>query len=248
MVSKTSQVSVLIPVGGECPHRRMALDYILRWYSSQHPGYQLVCGVPEPGQPWCKAEAVAHAAREATGNIFVIADADSWTDRLTDAVSAVESGWSWAMPHYAVHRLNRKATDSVYRGIPPDRFTRTSSCYSQSPYVGIPGGGITVLPRETYESAPLDPEFRGWGQEDEAWAMALRVLFGRPWRPSRDAPLWHLWHPPQNRISRATGSDQSREVLFRYKQARTPELMSYRLLGARKFYQENVVTDTATLS
>jgi hypothetical protein len=76
---------------------------------------------------------------------------------------------------------------------------------------------MTVLTRETYEQVPLDRRFAGWGQEDESWALALTCLTGAPWRG--DAPLWHLWHPPQDRASRRWGSGASRALWARYCQA-----------------------------
>jgi len=60
------------------------------------------------------------------------------------------------------------------------------------------GGGCTVVRRDVYESCPLDPRFKGWGQEDAAWGVALTAMYGPPWRSVE--PLWHLWHAPQGRI------------------------------------------------
>jgi hypothetical protein len=54
----------------------------------------------------------------------------------------------------------------------------------------------------------MDHRFVGWGQEDQAWAIALKCLFGNPWR-SQNGPLWHMWHPPQDRMSREKGSPSS---------------------------------------
>lgn len=240
MVIASSQVSVLLPIGGNCPHRARAREYVRAWYEHHHPEYELVYGIIRGTSVWCKAEAVAYAAHRASGDVLVVADADTVAPRLADAVQALTKGWNWAMPHYTVNRLNRRTTDAVLLGSDPESFPRSLKWYDQLPYVGIPGGGIVVLRRETYESAPIDPGFRGWGQEDEAWALALRSLHGKPWRPSRSAPLWHLWHPPQKRKSRAIGSDKSKFLLSEYQKSRTPEMMSYRLSGAREFYWRNV--------
>jgi hypothetical protein len=77
--------------------------------------------------------------------------------------------------------------------------------------------GIVIAPREMLLSVPLDPRYIGWGQEDVSWAIALETLAGRPWRGR--APLVHLWHPPQDRMTRRFGSRASRDLYRRYQAA-----------------------------
>lgn len=89
---------------------------------------------------------------------------------------------------------------------------------------------MTVLPRALYERVPLDPRFAGWGQEDGSWADALTALAGPPWRGDHPKqplhPMWHLWHPPQERTfpagrsaSRAIGSAEGLALRQRYRAA-----------------------------
>jgi hypothetical protein len=115
-----------------------------------------------------------------------------------------------------VLRLTALASRQVYEsGEWPLR--RTTTTYAQRPYPGRPGGGMTVLSRDLYRQVPLDPRFVGWGQEDEAWALALRRIAGREWRGVED--LWHLWHTPQPRRSRTVGSQESFSLFRRYASA-----------------------------
>jgi len=81
-----------------------------------------------------------------------------------------------------------------------------------------------ALRRDLYEQVPIDPRFVGWGQEDQAWHLALRRIAGMGVRGRAD--LWHLWHPPQPRLSRQTGSETSAELLHRYQRANTAQAMS----------------------
>lgn len=200
--------SVVIPWRGGCPHREAALAWVLdRWRAA---GHEPVLGEASAG-PWCKATAVADGLRHAAGDVLVIADADCWTDGLPEAVAAVEAGASWAIPHGQVRRITEQAMSAVLAG--GDLGGRLE----QPAYRGFEGGGIVVLPTETYERVPLDARFRGWGQEDEAWALALRTLAGAPWRGT--APLYHLWHPPQPRLSRRWGSPAARALHARYRRA-----------------------------
>lgn len=202
--------SVIIPWRGGCPYREAALAWTLeRWRAA---GHEPVLGAAPDGS-WCKAEAVAEALPRVAGEVLVIADADVWTDGTAEAVAAVAGGAPWAVPHRDVRRLTEEATAEVLAG----GELRDRLPLAQQPYRGYEGGGMVVLPRATYAEVPLDLRYRGWGQEDESWALALRTLAGPPWRGS--APLWHLWHPPQARESRRWGSAAARALHARYRRA-----------------------------
>lgn len=201
--------TVVIPWRAGCPYRESALDWALQQW--QHAGYEPVLGVHADG-PWCKAEAVQAGLDRADGELVVIADADVWTDGVGAALDAVAGGVPWAVPHRLVHRLTPPATVRAFTGAPLERCAT-----EQPPYRGFEGGGITVLTRDLYDQVPLDPRYAGWGQEDESWALALRVLAGAPWRGT--APLYHLWHPPQPRLSRRWGTRDGMALHRRYRSA-----------------------------
>lgn len=133
-----------------------------------------------------------------------------WSDHTHLAVEAVEQGADWAVPHYHVNRLTEHATAEILAG-------GYSTDTTERPYKGQAGGGITVIPRSVYERIPLDPRFVGWGQEDSSWELALTALVGKPWRGTK--PLWHLWHPPQERTTRRYGNPDSKRLWLRYHQA-----------------------------
>lgn len=164
--------------------------------------------------PWCKALAIRDALDQTEADVLVIADADVWTDGLADAVRVVREGAAWAVPHRGVHRLTEAATALYGAGA-----GLAELAVEERPYLGFEGGGITVLHRAVYEDCPLDPRFTGWGGEDEAWGFALRILHGPPWRPTGHVPLIHLWHPPQERATRAFGNLAGRELRKRYVRA-----------------------------
>lgn len=211
------RVSVIIPWAPDvgCRHREAALAWtVSRWVAT---GHEVVVG--EHAGPWCKAAAVADGLARATGDVLVVADADVWTTGWQAAIDQVVSGVPWAMPHGKVHRLTHAATQAVLDGHEPTQGMNLT----QSPYQGWPGGGMVVLRRDVYAQAPLDPRFVGWSGEDESWAHALRTLAGPGWRGT--ALLWHLWHPPQERMSRRWGSPEARELAARYVRARTFETM-----------------------
>jgi hypothetical protein len=124
-----------------------------------------------------------------------------------------------------VYRLSEAATVMVYAATDPEPAA-TLGGLARAPYVGVEGGGMLVLPRDTYDRVPLDPRFENWGAEDQAWAAALRTLAGRPYRGS--APLHHLWHPLASRLNAHVGSADNHALLVRYQYAAKagPEAMA----------------------
>jgi hypothetical protein len=126
----------------------------------------------------------------------------------------------WAVPHSSVYRLNPATTERVLAGAPFPDLSGPHSLLRGSVsefHKGVAGGGLVVLPRALWDSCPLDARFTGWGQEDLAWGWALTRLHGAPWRGN--APLIHLWHPPQARNSRMAGSEESMWLWHRYRAA-----------------------------
>lgn len=217
-------VTVVVPWRGGCPHREAAWEWLQDWYARTHPDWQVIAtGDGGTTGPWCKAGAVAAALPAADGAVIVVADADVVCGGLRTAVEVVASGsHPWAMPHNGVYRLTPAATATVLAGgeFPDVRGPRSLiRGHIAEFHRGVPGGGLVVLPRAGWDVAPLDFRFSGWGQEDLAWGWALTRILGGPWRGT--APLLHLWHPPQPRATRATGSTESMELWARYRRAYT---------------------------
>ncbi len=220
-------VSVLVPYRPDSPERTRAWRWVASWWADHHPDFQVVAGAGPDG-PWRKALAVADALSRADGDLLVIADADVVTDGVGAAVAQVEAGAAWAIPHRWVHRLSEAATTMVYDGTDLLRAADLGGyafhagpagapAMPRRPYVGVAGGGMLVLPRTTYERAPLDPRFAGWGSEDLAPACALAALAGRPWRGTDR--MFHLYHPLQPRLNAHVGNADSHALLVRYQYA-----------------------------
>lgn len=214
-------IAVLIPWRTtDCPHRTRALQWVVARHAAN--AWPVVIGRHDEG-PWNKALAVDDALSQTTAETLLIADADVWCDGLPKAVRAVEDGAAWAVPHGSVHRLSERATAQALAG---EHLSYLSSAIDllERAYLGIEGGGIVVLRRDTYDACPLDARFEGWGGEDESLGLALRCLRGPAWRGRE--PLMHLFHPPQPRVTRSTGSEESRALRRRYALARRdPEAM-----------------------
>lgn len=202
-------LEVIVPWRAGCPHREAAWRWVRARWSLL--GWPLTIAEAPPG-PWCKAAAVMPAVEASTAELIVMADADVWCDAIVDAVTKIAAGAPWAIPHERVRRLTADATQRLYAGQPPTPRDLDEH------HLGVPGGGLFVVPRSTFLDIPLDPRFTGWGGEDSAVGWALETLAGRPWRGR--TPLLHLWHPPQPRLNRDVGSDAERQLRRRYRLAR----------------------------
>lgn len=223
-------VRVVIPWRAGCPYRQAALSRVASWWVNHHPDWDLRIGEYPPDQgDWCKSLAIATAGPFADDDVIIVADADVICEQIGAAVDQLctnDHRWLWAMPHRTVYRLTEHATSSVvdHSWWPGDVATRRelqSSILRQ--YPGYHGGGLVVTYGRILNTIPMDPRFRGWGQEDHSWALSLLMLAGVPWRGH--GSLWHLWHPPAPRIQPGVGSLDSRILWHRYRAATNPVAM-----------------------
>lgn len=212
-----TDVTVIVPWGGNCPHRRRARDWVRSWYASHFPNWACVIARAS-ADPWCKARAAMPAVEQSRSDTVVLADADVFCPTTALALDAVREGAAWAVPHDRVARLDQPSTERLLSGCADDPV------YVERPYPPMLAGGLLVAQREVLLDVPLDARFTGWGQEDESWGYALTCLHGPPWQGTGE--LVHLWHPPQERQSRAIGSDEGWQLRRRYRRARNdPDAM-----------------------
>jgi hypothetical protein len=211
-------VAVVLPWRStDCPHRTRALAFVIAKHAGN--GWPVVIGRHDE-DAWIKAAAIDDALAQTQAEILILADADVWCHGIAAAVARVEAGAPWAIPHKGVQRLTEASTSRYLAGEPWERLPLTQAAYS-----GTEGGGFVVVRRDVYEACPLDPRYVGWGQEDESLGWALTTLYGRAWRGK--AALVHLWHPPQPRMSRVVGSEESAVLRKRYARAlRNPSAMA----------------------
>lgn len=216
-------VAVIVPLRLDCPHREAAWAWVRGRYESEYPEWEIVPG-DAPAGPWVKALAVSEALSRTDADRLVIADADVWVDNLTEAVGLLEDH-PLVIPHTLLKRLDQRSTERVLAGRP------SAHKYERDPYVGRMGGGITLLRRSTWNEVPMDPRFIGWGQEDDSWCFAFTAILGRPITRLR-ADMIHLWHPPQARKNRSTGSTEGRDLHNRYEAAAHRDVDAMRALLA----------------
>lgn len=221
-------VTVIIPFAGDDPDRVTARRWTMRQYMATHPAWHVVTSPAEPLEgSWSKGAAVRKLINAVDPQgVLVIADADVFCQGIEVSVGSIRLQGrfcKWSMPHSLVCRFNRRATDLILAGAQPWTQMMDGNL-EQGLYQGFEGGGITVLSRAMYDQVPMDERFEGFGQEDEAWGLALRTLAGVPSQGSQ--PLYHLYHEPQKRMDRRWGSEESRALFGRYEAASgNPEKM-----------------------
>jgi hypothetical protein len=218
------QVSVVIPWRSTEFYRVNNLAYVRTWYAATHPDWEVVVAELPGDGPWVKAVAVHLGVQQAAGDVIVVADGDVITPNIGACVAEVTAGRAaWAVPHHAVYRLRPYATEDLWmnrRELPDWRVSHTQlRATIAEVHKGVAGGGSVVLSRSLWANIPMDARFTGWGQEDLAWGWALTRVHGLPFQPN--GPCYHLWHPPQQRLSRSTGSNASRALWARYSRAYT---------------------------
>lgn len=208
-----------------------------RWHTT-FPTWDLRVGeLPASAGPWCKAAAVDLALNDCTADVLVIADADVWvtpTETLAKAVQLAAGGAPWVMPHRQVRRLSEQASARVLgeAGGPFEEIGADRRALAERPYVGMRGGGLFAISRGAWvDVGGFDLRFSGWGGEDTAFGRAADTLLGDAVR--LPGVLWHLWHPPQPRISRTVGSQPSHVLVSRYRAAHGDRRRMRRLIDER---------------
>lgn len=228
------------------PWRDRILTYVQGWWETNFPHWQVVTGTVHVTEgPWRKGLAVHRGLEKTDADMIVVSDADVTCEGTPEAVEQITRlAAGWAIPHRLVCRLTPESTTMLLQDgrIPPTprRVGATGPDY-EDVYSGAPGGGLVVLPRRLLTDVPIDPRFAGWGQEDYAWARALTLIAGHPWRGR--SPLVHLWHTPQPRMSRGVGSPDSNLLWKRYQT--TPTLPS--MLDLVEEARKALVGDTERL-
>lgn len=183
-----SKVSVLIPYGGIYDDWRHRLfEFVVDRFRTDFPQWEVVIG--DCGNPFNRSAARNVAARLATGDVYVICDADttypnpSQMQMMADGVDAK----TWYMPE-VYYQTTEKWTLETIGGA--DLFHRPLDYENR--YVGQPGGWRVCTASAFEMVGGFDEGFMGWGYEDTAFSEAMSTVFNKP---RRLGSALHLWHP-----------------------------------------------------
>lgn len=215
-MDKGRGISVLIPFRADGTERQEVFDWLMRFYEWRLPEAQFIVGTDD-GSPFSKTCAVNEAARFASGDIFVILDADCWIDPkvITEAAHRIRVARAnhkrrWYIPYRHLYRLTERASRRVLEENPfwvpsPDGWAEQIYLQNQDidnqdeSGVGHNFGAlIQIMPREAFfEVGGMEPRCRGWGADDVAFVMALDTLYTR--HRTLDREVFTFYHEPKGR-------------------------------------------------
>lgn len=166
------------------PGRLAAHDYVVKFWAGH--GFTVVEGDSEPGEPFSVAQARNRLVVAASGDVVVLADADTVPGDIGQVHAALEL--VVADPALVVWPF------SVYRRVPTVAFGTDLGGLPviDEPKHGVRSAGLVVVNRETFSRlGGFDERFVGWGPEDQAFWLAASTLARVGRVPGVVFSLWH---------------------------------------------------------
>lgn len=183
-------------------------------------------GVSPPG-PFNRSAAI-NAAAVGDWDVAVIVDADVFVkdmQQVRDAVALARSSGRVVFAFTEYRGLAHWATKRVLAGEPMPSVGAKRLDHESS---------VVVVPRIAWDTVGgYDDRFVGWGQEDVAFAQAVRVLCGEPLRVP--GTVYHLYHARSaEKDMRLPGYQMNQMLGAAYRATTEPEGMMALLAGKRQ--------------
>lgn len=222
-------ISLLVPFREDkSGTRTFTWSWLREHWTQVLPDAEIVIG-EDDGFPYSKSVAINDAAARATGDIFIILDADVLisTDVIENCAAAIRAASSplWYMPHSEAFRLTRDCSEKMMMQGKRYETVDAPSPADVEDQTTLAPGFIQILSRHAFEKVGgMDERFRGWGGEDGSFVAAVDTLYGGHTRLS--GHVLHLWHDrPGAGSSRTRVWDGQTEITCRelrqaYKAAR----------------------------
>ncbi len=205
-------ISLLVPFRSDGGGRARVWRWLHKYWLGELPNAELVIGHDHSHHKvFSKTVAVNDAASRATGDIFVILDADAYVKGVTiehcaDKIRKSESEGHplWFIPYRRIFRLTRRASERLLASDPknPLRFPSPPDPEDVESTEGSAhghhfGAMIQIMSRKAFEEVGgMDCRARGWGGEDIMHVRALDTLYGK--HKTVHADVLHIWHPVHN--------------------------------------------------
>ncbi|MGE5582411.1 MAG: glycosyltransferase family 2 protein [Bacillota bacterium] len=207
-----SKLSVLIPFKPDNGRRDLNMEYVRQRYQKLMPELELVICL-DYSEPFCKGKAVNEAAKKATGEIFIVVDADViFEPELIRKIDLYMHVHHWLQPFKVCYLLSQTASDQVMEQGPAAKITFGPN-QAEAAEIVEAGPLMNVMTRECFEAVGgFDERFKGWGWEDIAFSRSLDTICGNHFR--MDETIYHLWHPSSAKLN--SPEYQNNCALFRY--------------------------------
>lgn len=189
------KISVLIPYKKQNDSQReMLWMNIKQRYEKLMPELEICIGLDD-SLLFNRSRAINRAAKSATGDVFIISNADVIFSReIISNIIPIMHDYPWIVPYTSGYKLTRAATQRlIFEGL-PDLINVGVSDIEAS--YNVPASFLCVIPRKNfYKIRGMDERFEGCGVEDAALRFTLDSLCGKNIRISGE--VFHLWHKPE---------------------------------------------------
>ena len=181
------KISLLVPFrpNSKRDPRIKTWEWLEQRWSYLLPEAELCVGTDTGGDPFSKSAAVNDAYSKATGDLLVIADADSWVEpsSLRTGIETASRKEHLVVPWWKSYRLTQKDSESILQQQPDVRLPVTREMKDRAKDSGpAPDSAamVLVILRTAFERVGgFDPRFRGWGSEDVSFGLSCWTLLGR---------------------------------------------------------------------
>lgn len=187
-------LSILYPWRSDNGPRQQIFDWVLTRSHKLFPDAEVI--VADDNSPdFSRAGSRNEAARQATGEVFLFADADTVFSReqIERGLSLIRRGAPWVLPYGSLeyYNLTREHSRQLLE-CPPDVQLHKPIEWEHRLESWA---GAVMVPRQAFEQiCGYDERFNGWGGEDNALRFALDIVVGGHTRLAFEN-IQHVWHP-----------------------------------------------------
>jgi predicted glycosyltransferase involved in capsule biosynthesis len=229
--------SALIPYKPNDFYRIKNFDIVTKRWEEKIPDVELIIGVNNDLY-FNRSKAVNEAARQATGDYFIIVDGDIvFGTKLIDKIADIVANHPWIIPWSRCYALSKEYSAKFYEDnvfvLPKKLFIKDLQRYDKEiDGPNINGPYMNVMSGEAFAAiGGMDERFVGWGGEDEAMAAALTTLVGKPFRMNEQ--IIHLYHDHISNVEERPNYKANRALCNSYKSAFGNPAAMNKLINAR---------------
>jgi hypothetical protein len=182
----TPQVSVIIPFREDrAGLRGPTKDWVEAHWRWALPDAQIIVSPDSGEDPFCKAEAVNNGYRLATGNVLIVADADTICEpkHLKVPIERALATNRLVVPWQQAYRPDDADSATMMAEAPDKPLHFPHEIRKRSPHTvnNTTAAMVYVISKLGFEMVEgMDGRMRGWGYEDVCFRRACSALLGRP--------------------------------------------------------------------